>query len=104
MNKKVIIISSVGIVAVALLIYFLFFFKKNDKDFPLQYGSRNSQVGNLQTKLNARLSALDVYPIDENGQEIKELVIDDIFGAKTLAVVKAVLGTESVTKKQYDTI
>lgn len=81
--------------------------KVTSGDFPLKKGSVNSSVGLLQKKLNVLLAQAEkantTLPV-QNGSEINILSVDNIFGVKTLAVVKWHLGTESVTESQYKSL
>lgn len=116
-NKQIIIILAVTatIIAAIVIAYFVMRKKSSAKVVPidevgeepvgvttLQYGSRGSEVKRLQTFLNQQLSMLvwKGLPI-LNGEQIKELSTDGIFGAKTQAVVKWYFGTTTVTTDQF---
>jgi peptidoglycan hydrolase-like protein with peptidoglycan-binding domain len=67
-------------------------------DFPLKVGSRGANVSALQTKLNLKITKL---PVPQ-----KALVVDGIFGEKTLEGARGVLNNPAltqVTKEQFDT-
>ena len=75
--------------------------------YPLKSGSRGSLVGSLQTKLNGLLNQASLAKLKlptYNGVTITSLSVDNIFGSKTLAVVRWHFGTDTVTQTQYKTL
>ena len=75
--------------------------------YPLKLGSRGSLVGSLQTKLNGLLNQASLAKLKlptYNGVAITSLSVDNIFGSKTLAVVRWHFGTDTVTQTQYKTL
>ena len=118
-NKQIIIILAVTdtIIAAIVIAYFVMRKKSSTKIVPigevedqedpvgvttLQYGSRGSEVKRLQIFLNQQLSLLIWKGLPTlNGEQIKELSTDGIFGAKTQAVVKWYFGKTTVTTDQF---
>lgn len=75
--------------------------------YPLKLGSRGSLVGSLQTKLNGLLNQASLAKLKlptYNAVTITSLSVDNIFGPKTLAVVRWHFGTDTVTQTQYKTL
>ena len=118
-NKQIIIILAVTatIIAAIVIAYFVMRKKSSAKIMPigevedqedpvgvttLQYGSRGSEVKRLQIFLNQQLSLLIWKGLPTlNGEQIKELSTDGIFGVKTQAVVKWYFGKTTVTTDQF---
>ena len=115
-NKQVAIIVSIAVVVIAAIVIAYFVLRKKGNTLSLssliipeettvttlQYGSRGEEVKRLQTYLNQelKLSIWKGLPT-LNGQEIDELDVDGIFGAKTQAAVKWRFGTSSVSTNQF---
>ena len=118
-NKQIIIILAVTatIIAAIVIAYFVMRKKSSAKIVPigevgdqedpvgvttLQFGSRGSEVKRLQIFLNQQLSLLVWRGLPTlNGEQIKELSTDGIFGSKTQAVVKWYFGKTTVTTDQF---
>ena len=118
-NKQIIIILAVTatIIAAIVIAYFVMRKKSSTKIVPvgevedqedpvgvttLQFGSRGSEVKRLQIFLNQQLSLLIWKGLPTlNGEQIKELSTDGIFGAETQAVVKWYFGKTTVTTDQF---
>ena len=118
-NKQIIIILAVTATIIAAIVIAYFVMRKKssakivligeveDQEDPvgvtsLQFGSRGSEVKRLQIFLNQQLSLLIWKGLPTlNGEQIKELSTDGIFGAKTQAVVKWYFGKTTVTTDQF---
>lgn len=118
-NKQIIIILTVTIAIIAAIVFAYFVIRKksstkivsideiDNREEPssvttLQYGSRGSEVKRLQIFLNQQLSLLVWKGLPTlNGEQIKELSTDGIFGAKTQAVVKWYFGKTIITTDQF---
>ena len=60
------------------------------KVFPLRKGSKGEEVKKLQKALNQKLLP-----------PIRQLVVDGIFGSKTLGALKSITGKSTVNKSEY---
>jgi len=135
-TKKTVIIASIslGVLAIVLAIYFIFFWKKNSEEetgltvtsagdadkakntFPLSYSLfYNQPVEELQRRLNKKLEATwitnvnsEVFntnmPVGKDGKLITSLKIDGYFGPDTQAVVQWALGTKDVSVEQFNSL
>lgn len=110
-KKKTAIIIVCCILAVALIAFLIWkmLHQNNEEtsssdtvdgdDFPLQEGSRGDKVRLLQEYLNTQLMKM------QDGEVRPSLLdVDGIFGAKTATACKAVFGTESISKSQFNEI
>ena len=110
-KKKTAIIIVCCILAVALIAFLIWqmLHQNNEEtsssdtvdgdDFPLQEGSQGEKVEVLQEYLNTQLMKM------QNGEVKPSLLdVDGIFGAKTATACKAVFGTESISKSQFNEI
>lgn len=78
--------------------------------FPLRSGSRGANVSELQQRLNDRmayrwpyLSEKPLHPYGANqGQPMTEIQVDGVFGQETLAFTRCLLGTDTVSRTQFD--
>lgn len=109
-KKKIMIVGGTGLVIglIGFGVYWFFFregesattsfqpFKAKPKPavkknpFPLRKGSRGAEVSKLQKALNRKLRP-----------PMSQLVVDGIFGSKTLAALKRVTGKEQVSERDY---
>ena len=135
-TKKTVIIASIslGVLAIVLAIYFIFFWKKNSEEetgstmtsagdadkakntFPLSYSLfYNQPVEELQRRLNQKLNAAwisnvnsEVFnvnmPVGKDGKLITSLKVDGYFGPDTQAVVQWALGTKDVSEEQFNSL
>lgn len=112
-NKKVAIIISITIVILLSIVAAYFFLRKKENtsslnvsalkvEETLAFGSSGEEVKRLQNYLNGqlKLSVWKDLPM-LNGQEIKELDVDGIFGSKTQAVVQWRFGTSSISTNKF---
>mgnify|MGYP002854268280 FL=1 len=115
-NKQitVIVLIALLLVAVIVTVYFIAHKKQSQNDNSttdnsgdtastvLQYGSRGNEVKRLQEFLNTQLSLMvwRGYPT-YNGQEIKQLTVDGIFGARTQAAVEWYFNSKTVLTNQF---
>lgn len=118
-NKQIIIILAItAVIIAAIVIAYVVMRKKssvkitsiskvdniedNSGVTTLQYGSRGNEVKRLQSFLNQQLSLLVWKGLPTlNGEQIKELSTDGIFGIKTQAAVKWYFGKTQVTTNQF---
>ena len=110
-NKKAVIWTiAISIVLIAIVVgYYVWVRKKSGSDSNvlddgvLHYGSRGVDVEKLQTYLNTKLTSCYSERGERptyNGSTLYSLVVDGIFGAKTLCAVKWWFGKETVSKKE----
>lgn len=109
-KKKTVIIIVCCVLAVALIAFLVWkmIHQNNEEtssdaeasdDFPLQEGSRGDKVRLLQEYLNTQLMKM------QDGEVRPSLLdVDGIFGAKTATACKAVFGTDSISKSQFNEI
>lgn len=113
-NKKHIIWTvAICIVLIAIVVVYYVWVRKKGSfaisdyavigDDVLRYGSRGEDVERLQAWLNAKITfyyyergARPTY----NGSTLNSLVVDGIFGEKTLCAVKWWFGKETVSKNE----
>lgn len=116
-NKKAVIWTiAISVVLVAIAVgYYIWVRKKSGSnssvsidgldDGILRYGSRGADVEILQGYLNAKLTFY-YYERGErpiyNGSTLYSLVVDGIFGSKTLCAVKWWFGKETVSKNELN--
>ncbi len=124
MNKKTTITLIVCVLAIAVTVYFLFWYDGNKKakaaevnpdgtktdtkksqpvdypTFPLESGDKGDEVGNLQRKMNEWMQYNWFTLINKPAHE--SLVVDRVFGPKTLEFVRIIFGTDTVTETQYN--
>jgi len=117
LNKKAVIWTiAISVVLIAIVVgYYVWVRKKSVSnsnvglggldDGVLRYGSRGADVETLQAYLNAKLTFY-YYERGErptyNGSTLNSLVVDGIFGAKTLCAVKWWFGKETVSKNELN--
>ena len=112
-NKKPVIWTIViSVVLIAIVVGYYIWVRRKDVsvqqkdtvlDDVLKYGSRGSDVETLQAWLNAKITfyhsergGKPVY----NGSTLNSLIVDGIFGPKTLCAVKWWFGKETVSKNE----
>lgn len=115
-NKNIVLIVLIALLLIAAIIVTYFIMRKkqsqssnvqtttSDSTTPttLRYGSRGDDVKRLQEYLNSQLSLMiwRGYPT-YNGQEIKKLTVDGIFGSRTQAAVEWYFGSTEVKTNQF---
>ncbi len=124
MKKKTIIVASVSTIAACGIAYLLYRRGKQTETetttttdstttnetaatFPLEYGSRGTEVKKLQTALNVLLA--DAVQCGEelpqyNNQDIKSLSVDGIFGVRTKKVCQWHFAKKTVTEAEYNAL
>jgi hypothetical protein len=114
MSKKIdinIILVIVLIIMVIVALVILLNFKKPSVTsnssgtaangiFPLKYGSQGNEVKTLQKTINANLDANDIANNRTYVTAPERLVVDGIFGDKTLKFVRQVFGQDTVSKSE----
>lgn len=102
-TTAIIITASVLFVAlVAFILWRMYQKSKEEKDyrsdgFPLQKGSLGNEVKTLQEYLNAKIDAMEFV----DGVKLAPLKEDGIFGPKTAAACRLILGVESVSESRF---
>lgn len=106
-QTTIIIICCILMVALVALILWRMYVKKQkeelkstDSMFPLKEGCLGDEIFQLQNGLNAKLRRMTLA--DE--VNLQELKLDGIFGKKTRQACLLVLGTETVSKEQFDSL
>lgn len=106
-TTAIIVTASVLFVALVAFILWRMYKKKtnatnsDDKnDFPLQEGSLGDNVKLLQEALNTKMSTMVV----QDNISLTKLKVDGIFGTKTKNACILVLGTDTVTEDQFQSL
>lgn len=111
-NRTVIWTIAICVILIAIVVgYYVWTRRKSASsvtptdDDVLRLGSRGADVETLQAYLNAKLT---FYYFERgerptyNGSTLNSLVVDGIFGAKTLCAVKWWFGKETVSKNELN--
>lgn len=107
-QKTTAIIITASVLFVALVAFILWrMYKKrtaseddDDNSFPLQEGSLGKNVKLLQEYLNDKIDSMPFV----DGVKLAPLNVDGIFGSKTKAACVYVLGVESITEDQFNSL
>lgn len=98
-----IIIGCVSFVALLVLILWLLYRRKEEKEnfssFPLSVGSRCEEVKTLQRCINILIDE-----VGKKGVKMLPIAEDGIFGAETKNACVALFGEEEVTRKNYKSL